>query len=103
MSKSLGPRARARTRRVKGETIHEVLVYRGAGPPSAIRFPSFEIAERQAAIFDAELNAGTLDAPSEWQMMIDAFLDARAKLRPGTKGAYLDRAMAGRPSIKAVK
>lgn len=88
MSRSLGPRARPRTRVVRGVAIHEVLVYRGAGPPSAIRFQSAAEAERQAAIFAAELDAGTIDAPSDWQAMIDAFLDARSSLRAGTRATY---------------
>lgn len=41
-----------------------------------VRFPTADQAERQAAIHNAELGAGTLDAPNEWQGMIDAFLDA---------------------------
>lgn len=39
MVRTLGARARPRTRVVRGHVIHEVLVFRGAGPPTAIRFP----------------------------------------------------------------
>lgn len=91
MSRTLGPRARARTRVVRGQRIHEVLVYRGAGPPSAIRFPSRAEAERQARIFEAELDAGTLDAPSDWTGMIEAFIGARTTLRAGTRATYRHR------------
>ena len=87
MPPSKGPRARARTRTVRGRAIHEVLVFRGSGPPSTVRFPTAAEAERQAEIFAAELDAGTLDAPADWQGMIDAFLDARS-LRAGTVATY---------------
>lgn len=92
--RSLGPRARARTRVVRGCEIHEVLVYRGPGPPSTSRFATAAQAERQAARYNAELDAGTLDAPSEWQGMIDAFMDERARLRPGTRQTYQHRLQA---------
>ncbi len=91
MSRSLGPRARARSRVVRGHLIHEVLVYRGAGPPLAIRFATASEAERQAEVYAAELDAGTLDAPSDWQGMIDAFLAARQGLRSGTRATYRHR------------
>lgn len=87
MPPSKGPRARARTRTVRGRVIHEALVFRGSGPPSTVRFPTAAEAERQAEIFAAELDAGTLDAPADWQGMIDAFLDARS-LRAGTVATY---------------
>lgn len=91
MSRSLGPRARPRSRVVRGQVIHEVLVYRGAGPPTAIRFATEAEAERQAEVFAAELDAGTLDAPADWPGMIDAFLDARPGLRQGTRETYRHR------------
>lgn len=92
--RSLGPRARARTRVVRGLEIHEVLVYRGAGPPATSRFATAAEAERQAAIYNAELEAGTLDAPADWQGMIDAFMGERARLRPGTLQTYTHRLQA---------
>jgi len=87
MSRSLGPRARVRTRVVRGATIHEVLVYRGPGPPSAVRFSTAAEADRQCAIWLAELGAGTLDAPADWEGMIEAYLE-RPGLRPGTRETY---------------
>ena len=91
MSRSLGARARVRTRVVRGETIHELLVYRGAGPPRAVRFATRAEAERQCAIAGAELAAGTLDAPADWDGMIEAFLGARPGLREGTRATYRHR------------
>lgn len=89
MVRALGPRARVRTRVVRGETVHELLIYRErAGPPRAVRFPTRAAAERQCAIAIAELEAGTLDAPADWDGMIEAFLAARPGLRPGTRATY---------------
>lgn len=89
MVRALGPRARVRTRVVRGETVHELLIYRErAGPPRAIRFPTRPEADRQCAIANAELKAGTLDAPADWDGMIAAFLDGRPGLREGTRATY---------------
>jgi integrase len=85
----LGPRARVRTRIKDGLTVHELLVYPDVSrPPRALRFPTLAEAERQCAIALAELDAGTLDAPSDWPGMIDAFLDGRPGLRASTKATY---------------
>ncbi len=87
--RALGPRARVRTRTKDGVTVHELLVYpERAGPARALRFPSRAEAERQCAIALAELDAGTLDAPADWDGMIEAFLDARPGLRAGTAQTY---------------
>lgn len=91
MSRSLGARARVRSRKVRGVLIHEVLVFRGAGPPVARRFPTRREAERQRAITEAELDAGTLDAPGDWPGMIAVFMDARTGLRPGSRQTYEHR------------
>ncbi len=87
MSRALGRRARVITRMHRGREIHQLLVYPESGPPRAIGFQSRAEAERQCKIALAELDAGTLDAPSDWPGMIDAFLDARS-LRPGTEATY---------------
>lgn len=90
--RALGPRARVRTRTKDGVTVHELLVYpERAGPPRALRFPTRAEAERQCQIALAELDAGTLDAPADWEGMIDAFLAARPGLRAGTRQTYRHR------------
>lgn len=83
----LGPRARVRSREVRGVLVHELLVYRDSGPARAIRFPTRAEADRQCAIALAELGAGTLDAPADWDGMIAAYLE-RPGLRAGTRATY---------------
>lgn len=107
MVRALGPRARVRTRVVRGERVHELLIYRErAGSPRAIRFPTRAEAERQARRREAHLR------PDE----IGAFLRAASGRSTPSHVAtlhqprethqrwrYLDRAVAGRASVRAVR
>lgn len=81
MSRALGARARVRTRVVRGDTVHEVLVYPRRGPPTATRYPTRASAERECAIVNAALEAGTLNAPATWREAIDAFIADRRRPR----------------------